>query len=107
MAAGTSATAPVLDWFLDNDDGLAEKAPAYNLAVMNYLRSASAREAIEHVILAARWRGYCKRAENIEPLRDALAQTVGELQKLGYSVTIFKEVPTWTSEVPKALKLPI
>lgn len=101
--ATRSSTAPVLDWFKIAPFGLNANAPAYNSEVLKYLRTSSALQSIRVVVLVGRWTGYYDGSGQSELFRTALAATVGEIRKIGYDVMVLKDVPTWTTEVPKSL----
>jgi hypothetical protein len=105
LAATASSTFPVLDWSPPSNLRRKEEVSAYNCAVMNYLRTDTAKNSIDHVVLAAMWYSLFELSDNADALNSSLTKTVHELQLNGYKVTIFKNVPIWPTSIPKALAL--
>lgn len=105
VAATSSATVPVLEWYLRNRYGLSEEAPIFNQAVMDYIREAAENGSLRQVILAARWTVYLDDDERREGLGKALAVTIREIRDVGCEVILVKEVPTFPRDVPRSLVL--
>jgi peptidoglycan/LPS O-acetylase OafA/YrhL len=104
-AATASATAPVLEWFRVSQHGLNENAPAFNAAVLDYIKSA-ASQGLSHVILAASWEGnLTKEATGNEQFQRALRRTVGEIQAAGCRVVVLIDVPRFSFNPPRTLTL--
>ena len=104
-AATANATAPVLEWFIVNKWGLTENGPAFNRAVLDWIKSA-ASEGLSLVILAARWDIYLEvePAEN-KQFQEAMLRTVREIQATGCQVVILGQVPRFPFDPPRALSL--
>jgi len=104
-AATADSTPPVLEWFGHFTFGQNENAPAFNAAVLEYIKSA-APQGLSHVVLAARWEYYLKKelTEN-ERFQLALRRTVREIQATGCHVVILIDVPQFSFDPPKSLAL--
>ena len=101
--ATASATVPVMEWFCVAPYGLNENAPAFNAAVMDYIKR-SASEGLSLVILAARWEYYLnKQPTPTDQFRRALHQTVDEIQATGCRVVVLIDVPSFSFNPPRAL----
>ncbi|MEO5716865.1 MAG: acyltransferase family protein [Luteolibacter sp.] len=103
VAATHNCTPPVLDWFIIKPFGLGADSLPYNRAIFNYLNSSEARKSIKTVILAAKWCWYMD--QDLNSLQTAVASTVAALNRCGYQVILLKQVPGWSTDVPKALAL--
>jgi len=96
-AATHSSTAPAVGYAFQAKFGLNDQAPAFNEAVMRYLRSSSFRV----VVLAGYWEDYW--AADGRRFTDAMATTVESLRAMGLSVFVVLDVPDFGFDVPKAL----
>ena len=103
-AATASSTAPLLEWFKVTRYGLNEEAPAFNAAVLAYIKE-TAPKGLTHVILAARWEAYLDGSASDEVMERALQETVREILRTGCKVSVLKEVPQFPFDVPKTLVL--
>jgi peptidoglycan/LPS O-acetylase OafA/YrhL len=102
IAATASSTAPLLDWFKVTQYGLNERAPAFGESLLNFLQSSSGDRGISTVILAARWTSYLEPSSEREAFRAALEKTIHKIQSVGCTVYIFREIPAFTTSIPKA-----
>ena len=111
-AATHSNTAPVLGWYKSLPYGQNEASPAYNEAVVSYIR----QHRIPHVVMIANWQTYDTEASpqrsatlGIESdksslsLKSQLLATVDELIRIGCQPWIMLSVPTHRYDVPKVL----
>jgi hypothetical protein len=108
-AATAHATAPVLDWVSHlesvNRLGLNENAPAFNGAVLHYIKSI-ASQGLTHVILAARWELYLtKETTENDKFQKALHRTIGEIQVAGCQVVVLIQVPCFPFDPQRALMI--
>ncbi len=103
-AATVSSTAPVLDWFYLSKLGLKEAAPEYNAAVFRFLCKQSAHHPPPTVVLAALWSQYFKSPSG-GSFGQALRETIAQLRRHGMKVILFKEVPMFGFDPPRALTL--
>ncbi len=101
VAATHPSTPPVLDWFRSDGFGLGADSLPYNREIYNYLNSSEARMSIKKVVLAAFWLPCVN--QDFKSFQAALTSTVAALNRSGYQVIIFKQVPGWSTEVSKAL----
>ena len=91
-SAVKTSTLPVLDWVTSKESQI-----NYNESVLNYLSGAYQRKSISHVILAGRWWLASNQSyENKNPFGVELINTIDRIKALGYSVSLFKQVPQWT-----------
>jgi len=103
-AATVHSTPPVLEWFGKFEYGLNENSPAFNAAVLDYIRKA-APKGLSLVILAADWEAYLENSNSNERFHAALRQTVKEIQSVGCHVIILIDVPRFPFDPPRALAL--
>jgi len=85
--------------------GLNEDAPAFNAAVLDYIKKAADNE-LSLVIIAAAWEYYLeKESTQNGPFRQALRQTVQKIQAAGCQVVILIDVPKFPFDPPRSLAL--
>jgi peptidoglycan/LPS O-acetylase OafA/YrhL len=95
-AATHLATIPLLGYVTTSAFSPREQAPAYNAAVLDYVRA----ERVRTVLLAAAWCGYDDEGGR---LQHALHETLRALRAAGADVWIMKQVPFQPVDVPRAL----
>ncbi len=100
-AATAHATAPVLGWFKDSKHGLSDNAPAFNAAVLDYIKCAAAK-GLSQVVLAAHWEWYLEDGAENAHFQAALCQTVRAIQAAGCHVFILIDVPGFPFNPPRA-----
>jgi peptidoglycan/LPS O-acetylase OafA/YrhL len=99
-AATHSATAPVLNWFIISNSGLGSDAPAFNDAVLSYVRS----RQIPDVMLIANWHAYAgSGGASSESFNASLLATVRQLVAAGSRPWILLTVPAKPYDVPRVL----
>ncbi len=104
-AATVSSTAPVLEWFVVNQWGLSENAPAFNDAILDYIKS-TASQGLTHVILAAYWEAYLtEETTGNDKFQRALRRTIGEIQAAGCQVVVLIDVPCFPFDPPRSLAI--
>jgi len=102
LAAVHSSTAPLLGYVSTGPTSLQEDSPAFNQAVIDFIR----RQQVRHVILAAKWGSYLSPTE-IPRLRRGLTDTVAALQDTDTQIWVMKQVPEYPWSVPRALTLAV
>ena len=92
-----SSTAPLVDYFMDNEFGLAEKAIPFNQAILEYVRASK----VENVFLVACWSSYLsvQHGANMNP-KESLMQTVGLIVAAGSKPWIVLRPPKQPIDVP-------
>jgi hypothetical protein len=84
VEATHSSTAPALGYISMEGDALREKSPAFNQAVLDYIRE----KRVSHVILAAQWSHH-----TADGFATNLLLTVNAVMNLGARVYVVKDVP--------------
>jgi peptidoglycan/LPS O-acetylase OafA/YrhL len=91
-SAVKTSTLPVLGWVTSKESQI-----NYNESVLKYLEGKEQRESISHVILAGRWWLASNQSyENESSFETSLISTIDKIKGLGYSVSLFRQVPQWT-----------
>ncbi|MFL2479298.1 MAG: acyltransferase family protein [Verrucomicrobiales bacterium] len=91
-SAVKTSTLPVLGWITSKESQI-----NYNESVLKYLEGKEQRESISYVILAGRWwLAFNQSYENESPFETRLISTIDRIKGLGYSVSLFRQVPQWT-----------
>lgn len=95
-----SATAPLIDYYMDNEYGLAERAVPFNQAVLEYVRASK----VENVFLVACWSSYlsAQYGANMNP-KESLMQTVELIVAAGSKPWIVLRPPKQSIDVPAVL----
>ncbi|MCX6966284.1 MAG: acyltransferase family protein [Verrucomicrobia bacterium] len=99
------ATAPILGVESTSSASLKKESEAWSRAVVDYV----AKNKVPNVLLVGRWCTYKSKSiingqvPREEDLASMLAKTVAVLQQAGAKVWIFKEVPTYDIDIPRAL----
>ena len=87
-----TSTLPILDWQTSEPSQI-----LYNEQILKYLTAEEQRKTIKHVVLAGRWwLAFNQSLKNKTNVEESLIQTITKIQSLGYSVSIFLQVPQWT-----------
>lgn len=87
-----TSTLPILDWQTSESSQI-----LYNEQILKYLTAEEQRKTIKHVVLAGRWwLAFNQSLKNKNNIEESLIRTITEIQSLGYSVSIFLQVPQWT-----------
>ena len=87
-----TSTLPILDWQTSEPSQI-----LYNEQILKYLTAEEQRKTIKHVVLAGRWwLAFNQSLKNKTNIEESLIQTITKIQSLGYSVSIFLQVPQWT-----------
>ena len=87
-----TSTLPILDWQTSESSQI-----LYNEQILKYLTAEEQRKTIKHVVLAGRWwLAFNQSLKNKTNVEESLIRTITEIQSLGYSVSIFLQVPQWT-----------
>ena len=87
-----TSTLPILDWQTSESSQI-----LYNEQILKYLTAEEQRKTIKHVVLAGRWwLAFNQSLKNKNNIEESLIRTISEIQSLGYSVSIFLQVPQWT-----------
>lgn len=94
-AATHAATPPVIGYFSRNEWGMNKRALPFNAAILEHIKNAKPRA----VILISYWNMHAGNAE----FQEALLKTVHEIQSVGTSVYLMKDVPIYEFNVQKAL----
>jgi len=105
VAAISSSTPPVLDWYFTGRFGLNEKSGPYNAAVLDEIITSVREMRISWVILAARWDSYVSDPVAGPTFPAAFAATLSRLAATGCRVFIVQEVPYFDFNVPRTLAL--
>lgn len=104
-AATSWVTPPVKNWYKPDKHGKNELSPAYNNAVFESIKTASARGESKVVVLAACWIYYTKDPEDRKAMSSALAEQIRDLEAIGCRVAILKQFPFYRDDVPRNLAL--
>lgn len=102
LAATHSATAPVLDYYLDDPNGLGPEAPAFSQAVLDYVTT----HKIPNVVLVANWEahdGNQPPPQGAIPFRTAVLETVHAIRNAGAVPWLLLTVPRSQFDVPRGL----
>ena len=87
-----TSTLPILDWQTSESSQI-----LYNEQILKYLTAEEQRKTIKHVVLAGRWwLAFNQSLKNKINIEESLIRTITKIQSLGYSVSIFLQVPQWT-----------
>ena len=87
-----TSTLPILDWQTSEPSQI-----LYNEQILKYLTAEEQRKTIKHVVLAGRWwLAFNQSLKNKTNIEESLIRTITKIQSLGYSVSIFLQVPQWT-----------
>ena len=87
-----TSTLPILDWQTSESSQI-----LYNEQILKYLTAEEQRKTIKHVVLAGRWwLAFNQSLKNKTNIEESLIRTITKIQSLGYSVSIFLQVPQWT-----------
>ena len=87
-----TSTLPILDWQTSESSQI-----LYNEQILKYLTAEEQRKTIKHVVLAGRWwLAFNQSLKNKTNVEESLIRTITKIQSLGYSVSIFLQVPQWT-----------
>ena len=87
-----TSTLPILDWQTSESSQI-----LYNEQILKYLTAEEQRKTIKYVVLAGRWwLAFNQSLKNKNNIEESLIRTITEIQSLGYSVSIFLQVPQWT-----------
>lgn len=94
-AATHAATPPVIGYFSRNEWGMNERALPFNAAVLEHIKRSRPRV----VILISYWNMHAA----VPAFQAALLKTVAEIQSVGATVYLMKDVPIYDFNVQKAL----
>ena len=92
------STPPVLNWYNKSQYGLNADAPAFNEAVVNYIK----REAVDYVLLHGRWVAY---VEKDETFKKAMSETLKTLTQTDAKIIFLGGVPEHDINIPKGVAL--